>query len=154
MLTEVLLALAAGAVVATGADFDASVDTALREAKDIYVATQRRDGTRSAAAPVWFMYDGDAIYFSTLATSHKAKRLRHGGRVWVAVGSAEGPSVEGHGSLVVDPELTERMAEHYRRKYWIAWLGFFRPNKDRVAAGRTVIVKVVPTTARAATQGR
>jgi hypothetical protein len=36
------------------------------------------------------------------------------------------------------------MAPVYDKKYWISWLGFFRPRPDRVAAGKTVIVKVVP----------
>lgn len=126
------------------ADFEGPVDEALRGAKEIRVATIRRDGTRSSAAPVWFMYDRVAIYFSTLATSHKARRLRSGGAVWVTVGGPTGPTFEGWGELVADPALIDRMAAHYRQKYWIAWIGLFVPNRDRVAAGKTVIVKVTP----------
>lgn len=129
-------------ITATAGAFDATVEAALRSEKDLHVATQRKDGTRSKSAPVWFMYDGDAIYFSTKATSYKARRLRDGGPVYVSVGSPDGPSFEGYGRLVDDPELIDRMAAHYRNKYWIAWIGFFVPNKNRVAAGKTVIVKV------------
>lgn len=138
------LAVFAVGALAAASEFTPSVDAALRTAKEIHVATQREDGTRSGAAPVWFMYDGEAIYFSTTATSHKARRLRGGGPVYVAVGSQNGPSFEGQGTLVSDPELIESMGRHYRDKYWIAWLGFFVPRNSRVSAGKTVIVKVVP----------
>ena len=36
------------------------------------------DGTQSSVAPIWFMYDGDAVYFTTTPESHKAKRIAHG----------------------------------------------------------------------------
>lgn len=141
-----LLMLATGALaaVASAATFEAPVDAALRDTKEIHVATQRQDGTRSASAPVWFMYDGQAVYFSTAATSHKARRLRRGGPVYVAVGDKNGPSFEGYGEVVTDPELIDAMAAHYREKYWIAWLGFFVPRNSRVSAGKTVIIRVTP----------
>jgi PPOX class probable F420-dependent enzyme len=126
------------------ADVNTPTREALETAKEIYVATERADGSRSAAAPVWFMYEDGTVYFSTASGSHKARRLRNGGRVYVTVGGADGPAWEGWGTLVSDAALIDRMARHYRQKYWIAWLGFFVPSKDRVAAGKTVIVKVVP----------
>jgi hypothetical protein len=126
------------------AEVSTTAREALETAKEIYVATERADGSRSAVAPVWFMYENGIVYFSTASGSHKARRLREGGRVYVAVGSTDGPAFEGWGTLVSDATLIDRMAAYYRRKYWIAWLGFFVPNKDRVAAGKTVIVKVTP----------
>jgi len=139
-----LLAASAVAAVATASGFGPSVETALGKAKEIYVATRRRDGTRSTSAPIWFMHDGGAVYFSTSAGSHKAKRLRNGGPVYVSVGAKDGPSFEGYGTPVSDPQLIDKMAAHYRKKYWIAWFGLFVPDKDRVAAGKTVIVKITP----------
>jgi hypothetical protein len=142
-----LLGLFVASVAAAG--LEAAVDAALRTAKQIYVATQRADGSRSAAAPVWFMYDDGAVYFSTGVSSHKAKRLRRGGRAWVNVGAPDGPGFEGWGQVVNDPERIDRMAGHYRQKYWIAWLGFFVPNRERVAAGKTVIIRIAPGAAPA-----
>ena len=140
------IGLALGVLVASiaSAGVDPSVDEKLRTAKEIYVATERSDGTRSSAAPVWFMYDDGLLFFSTLSSSHKARRLRDGGRVWVNVGAADGPSFEGRGEVVNDPARVDRMAEHYRKKYWIAWLGFFVPRQSRVAAGKTVIIRITP----------
>ena len=64
--------------------------------------------------------------------------------VWV--GAREGPHFVGHAELIDDPAVATRMAPEYDRKYWIAWLGFFRPNPERVRAGKTVIVRVIPGT--------
>jgi hypothetical protein len=129
--------------VATG-EFPADVVSALRTSKQIYVATKRADGSQSKVVPVWFMYDGEAIYFATGPESYKARRIRHGSPLLVWVGSADGPHFVGKVTLEKDPELAARMAPVYSKKYWIAWLGLFRPDPERVRSGKTVLVKVVP----------
>ena len=63
------------AAVAGAATFQPDVVKALETSKNLYVATKRKDGTQSAKAPIWFMYDGNAVYFSTAPESHKAKRI-------------------------------------------------------------------------------
>ena len=50
----------------------------------------------------------------------------------------------GKGEILKDPALAEKMAPVYDQKYWISWIGFFRPRADRVRDGKTVIVKVTP----------
>jgi PPOX class probable F420-dependent enzyme len=122
----------------------AEVARALGEAKQIWVATRRANGTPSKAVPVWFMFDGDAIWFSTGPESHKARRIAKGSPLFVRVGRADGPPLDGRAELVRDPAAAARMAPVYDRKYWISWLGFFRPRPERVRAGKTVIVKVTP----------
>jgi PPOX class probable F420-dependent enzyme len=130
--------------VASAVGFSPDVASALRTSKQIYVATRRADGQQSKVVPVWFMQDGDAVYFTTGPTSHKAKRIGRGSPLLVWVGSADGPHFEGHAELVRDPGVAARMAPVYNQKYWIAWLGFFRPDAERVRTGKTVIVKVTP----------
>jgi len=137
-------ALLGAAAAVAAASFPPDVATALRSSKQIYVATRRADGSQSKVVPVWFMYDGDAIYFATDPKSYKARRIRRGSPLFVWVGSADGPHFVGKASLEKDPELAARMAPVYSQKYWIAWLGLFRPNPERVRAGKTVIVKIVP----------
>ena len=129
-------------VAALAASFRPDVVAALSTAKQIYVATRRADGTESKVVPVWFMLDGDAIYFTTGPDSHKARRIARGSPLLVWVGSMSGPHFIGQAELVRDPAVAARMAPVYSRKYWIAWLGLFRPNPARVRAGKTVIVKV------------
>jgi general stress protein 26 len=118
--------------------------TALQTESYIYVATQRLNGEWSTPAPVWFMSDGDAIYFTTSPTSHKAFRIHRGSPVRIWVGRKDGPLLEGEARFVKDRTIIERMAERYAQKYWIAWLGFFKPRPGRVAAGKTLAVQVSP----------
>ena len=122
--------------------FAPPVSDALRRAKQIYVATERADGTPSRAAPVWFMFDGEAIWFTTGPESHKARRIARGSPLLVWVGHPDGPHAIGRAALIRDPDAAARMAPVYDRKYWISWLGFFRPRPERVRDGKTVIVKV------------
>jgi PPOX class probable F420-dependent enzyme len=141
-MSTIGLAILALAVAAAAAAFPPGVAEALRTAKHVYVATQRADGTRSKAVPVWFMVDGDAILFTTGPDSHKVRRIRRGSPLFVAVERADGPSFVGRAEVLQDAELAARMAPVYSDKYWIAWLGLFRPNPDRVRAGKTLIVRV------------
>ena len=139
----VLVATLVAVSVAAGG-FSPDVVTALKSSKQIYVATHRHDGSRSKVVPVWFMFDGDAIYFATAPTSYKAKRIKKGSPLEVWVGSESGPHFVGKAELSQDPELAARMAPVYSQKYWIAWLGLFRPDPERVRSGKTVLVKVSP----------
>jgi hypothetical protein len=93
------------------------------------------------------MFDGETVYFSTGPDSYKARRIKHGSPPLVWVGRADGPHFVGQAELVNDPDLAARMAPVYRQKYWIAWLGLFCPDPERVRAGKTVIVKVMPPAA-------
>ncbi|MCC6849959.1 MAG: pyridoxamine 5'-phosphate oxidase family protein [Deltaproteobacteria bacterium] len=142
VLMMILGSIALAAVAQAG--FGPEVTAALQSSKEIYVATRRADGTIGKVVPVWFMYDGDAIYFTTLPTTYKAKRITKGSPLYVWVGSADGPHFVGPAEVLRDPELAARMAPVYARKYWIAWLGLFKPNAERVRGGKTVIVKVRP----------
>jgi hypothetical protein len=141
------LAVLAGVFMAaavSAAGFPGDVTDALSSSKEIYVATKRADGSQSKVVPVWFMFDGDAIYFATGPKSYKARRIRHGSPLFGWVGSATGPHFVGKATLEKDPALAARMAPAYSKKYWIAWLGLFRPDPERVRSGKTVLVKVVP----------
>ena len=131
--------------VAQGADsLSSEVEAALKTENYIYVATRRLNGEWSTSAPVWFMYDGEAVYFTTAPTTHKAHRIHRGSPVRVWVGKKDGPFFEGEARFVKDRAVVERMAEVYTQKYWLAWLGFFRPRPRRVSSGKTLVVKVMP----------
>lgn len=123
----------------------ADVRAALERAKNIYVATRRADGTESKVVPVWFMLDGDRLCFTTEPGSIKVKRIRRGSPLLVWVGGRNGPHFAGRAEISTDPELAARMGPVYDAKYWISWLGFFRPRAERVRTGKTVIVCVRPT---------
>lgn len=122
-----------------------AIETALKTESYIYVATRRANGEWSTPAPVWFTYDAGAIYFTTAPSSHKAQRIRRGSSVRIWVGRKDGPLVEGEARFIKEPDVIEHMSAAYGQKYWIAWLGFFRPRPGRVASGKTLAVKVTLT---------
>ncbi len=124
--------------------FSTDVDAALKTEKDIYVATQRKSGAWGKAAPVWFMYDGEAVYITASPTSYKAKRVKRGRPVKVWVGSPDGPSFTGKAELFKDNAIVTRMGEVYSQKYWTAWIGIARPRVSRVESGKTVAIKITP----------
>jgi general stress protein 26 len=131
--------------IATAAEpLHEEIVNALKTESYIYVATKRLNGEWSTAAPVWFMYDGEGLYFTTAPSSRKAHRIHRGSPVKIWVGTRDGPSFEGKAQFVKDGALAQRMGKVYSDKYWIAWLGFFRPRPARVGSGKTLLVKVTP----------
>ncbi len=132
---------------AAAADLPLETQQLLRSSDYIYTATRRKNGERSSIKPVWFYYeDGDELFFSTSPDSWKAKRLATGSPLYVWVGEKDGPYLIGEAREVDDPALIDRMGEAYNEKYWIAWLGFFRPRSERVTSGKTkaYVVKLRP----------
>ena len=141
LLTLCLAGLIPGMVHA----FDESTIAQLRTAKEIHVATKRKGGEWSSAAPVWFWYADEAIYFTTSPSSYKAKRILDGrNAVRIAVGGQDGPTFTGTAEIFTDAALVKRMADAYNEKYWIAWFGLFRPRVERIESGKTVAIKVTP----------
>lgn len=110
----------------------------LRSSSYVYIATQRKSGELSEAAPVWFVYDGEQVFFTTGPESWKARRIGRGSPLTIHVGRRTGPKLVGKATRVSDPALIDKMGRAYNEKYWIAWLGFFRPRSERVSAGKTV----------------
>ena len=125
-----------------------ATEAALRTADLIYVATRRRDGTLSSVAPIWFYYRPDGtLFFSTSPDSWKARRIAAGSPLYIWVGAADGPFVQGQAQPTTDATLIDQMGEAYAKKYWIAWLGLFKPRSDRVAEGKTKAYVVTLTAA-------
>lgn len=116
----------------------------LKRCKEIYVATERKDGSRSKAVPVWFGLMDDAVWFTTGPQSHKARRVRRGSPLFVSVEGKDGPFIRTQATVVKDGSLAERLGEIYNDKYWIAWLGFFRPSRARNDSGKTVLLRLTP----------
>ncbi len=132
---------------ASAAELPAETQQLLRTSDYIYTATRRKSGERSGVAPIWFYYEGgDELFFTTSPESWKAKRLDNGSPLYVWVGEEDGPYYVGEAREVTDAALIDRMGEAYNDKYWIAWLGFFRPRSERVTSGKTkaFMVKLNP----------
>jgi len=114
----------------------------LQEDDLIYVSTRRKNGSWSSQAPIWFWYDHNSIYFTCSPGSWKARRLKEKGPVRIHVGSDDGPEILGEATRVYDLDLVDRLGDAWNAKYWIAWLGFFRPRRDRIQSGKTLAYEV------------
>lgn len=124
--------------------FPADFVERLQNVKDIYVGTRRNDGSRSSVVPVWFAYIDGAIWFASKPTSHKVKRVRNGSPMYVSASGADGPFVETNAEIANDPQVAERLGDLYSRKYWLAWIGYQRPGRERLEAGEIVLLKLTP----------
>ncbi len=127
------------------AGFPPQAVTALQRRDEIHVATVRKDGSRSEPAPVWFAFIDGAIWFATSPDSHKARRVGKGSPMFVSVDGKKGPFVETRAEIVNDGAMADRLGQIYADKYWIAWLGLFRPSRARLEAGKIVLLRLTPS---------
>jgi hypothetical protein len=144
ILLGAALALPDGVMAEPTRKFPPDFVQQLQNAKEIYVATARKDGTRSAVAPVWFGYMDDAIWFTTGPDSHKGKRVKRGSPMFVSVQGKDGPFIKTTAAIINDGATAERLGQLYSKKYWIAWLGFFRPSRARNESGKTILLRLTP----------
>lgn len=76
------------------------------------VAALRRDGT-ALLSTVWFLRDGDELWFSTPPGSAKARLLRREPRVSLLIPSEDGSAylaIEGTATITEDIETADRVA--------------------------------------------
>ncbi len=93
------------------------IDIWLRGFRSIWISTTRPDG-RPHAVPVWYLWDGQHIYFATKRTSQKARNLAR--QPWTVAHAGDGDDViilEGPSAVVTDPKELERLNTAYMEKY-------------------------------------
>ncbi len=93
------------------------IDTWLKGFRSIWLATTRPDG-RPHAVPVWYIWDGQAIYFTSEKTSQKARNLA--GQPGIVVHAGDGDDViilEGTAVIVTEPTEWTRINQAYSEKY-------------------------------------
>ncbi len=118
---------------------------AFSKASLIYIATVRKDGNQSKAAPVWFTTTPDhLLLINTSPTSWKAKRIRRGSPVMVWIGSEDGPAFIGKAEISSDPAVLNRIITDYPEKYMMARVGLFRPSQEKFDKGSVVAIKITP----------
>ena len=117
----------------------------LQTAKRMHVTTYATSGW-SGTVPTWFMVMDGALYFTTLRTSLKARRIKATGRVRVALGTPDGPSFDGRAEWVDDrPDLEEAVLGAYRRKYpVIVPLFMGRWIRRRLTRKESVLIRITP----------
>jgi pyridoxamine 5'-phosphate oxidase-like protein len=94
-----------------------NVDTRLRSLREIWVATSSPKG-RPDATPVWFWWDGAAVYFTCAARANKARDIEHQPEIVLLNGDGTDPIIiKGRAERVTDPDELERIDEGYAEKY-------------------------------------
>jgi general stress protein 26 len=89
----------------------------LAESHDYMVVTVRPNGAPHAM-PVWGIWLDYAFYFSTAATSRKARNLRRAPQCVVCTENAtEAVIMEGVAQRLKDKEIPERAFRNYKTKY-------------------------------------
>src|SRR3989442_19373 len=78
------------------------IDRRLRSMREIWVATASSSG-RPDATPVWFWWNGEHVYFTTKASSRKARNLSHQPELVVTNGDGADPiMIYGRAERVAD----------------------------------------------------
>ncbi len=143
MLVSALVVFVAGGDAfsqATPRDIDAFSKASL-----VYIATIRKDGTQSKAAPVWFTTTPDHVLLvNTRPDSWKVKRVGRGSPALVWIGSEDGPAFIGKAEITKDPTLEARIITDYPEKYLTARVGLFKPTQEKYDKGSNVVIKITP----------
>src|SRR5215469_1693946 len=117
---------------------------AFAKATYLYIATVRKDGNQSKAAPVWFIAGDKLVFIDTNSDSWKAKRIRRGSPVLVWIGSQTGPAFIGKAEIVQDTAQQDMMIKEIPNKYFLAKVGFFGPTRAKFDSGKIVTIRIAP----------
>jgi hypothetical protein len=94
-----------------------NVDSRLRALREIWVATSSPLG-RPDAAPNWFWWDGDDVFFTCAAQARKAHNIAHEPEVVLHNGDGADPIIlKGRAERVTDPAEIRRVDRAYGEKY-------------------------------------
>jgi general stress protein 26 len=119
---------------------------ALSGADLVFIATVRKNGTQSRAAPVWFTTgpDNNSILIQTEHTSWKARRIRRGSPVLVWIGKPDGPAFIGRAEITNDSVAQNKILADFRQKYLQNWLFGMGPSQAEFENGEQLAIKITP----------
>jgi general stress protein 26 len=148
LLGVLLAAIAAAAVwnVAASAEISQRDQKALASADLVFIATVRKNGRQSRAAPVWFTTSAgnNSILIQTEHTTWKAKRIRRGSPVLVWIGKPDGPAFIGKAEITNDSALQNKILADFRQKYLQNRLLGMGPSRAEFESGEQVAIKITP----------
>ena len=144
LVSVFLIALATPAATTLAATSPRDAD-ALAKATYIYIATVRKDGNQSKAAPVWFITTADKqVLIETSPASWKARRIKRGSPAMIWIGSRTGPAFIGKAEIVADKTLQDQVIAEYPKRYLLARIGFARPSRAKLDRGQIVVIRILP----------
>lgn len=94
-----------------------NIDLRLRSMREIWIATTSPRG-RPDATPIWFWWDGSAVYFTCAAVAKKARNIAAQPEVVLINGDGTDPIIlKGRAERVAARGELERVDLAYRKKY-------------------------------------
>jgi hypothetical protein len=130
---------------AVAGELSASLKEQLSAGKYVYIASQRKNGSFSKPAEIWFLFHDSAVWVGTPPTSFRAKRIKAGRTTAkIAVGKPDGPSFDAVGAIVADPKARDVMLDTYAKKYPDGWSKFEQKFRDGFKDGSRVLIKYTP----------
>jgi general stress protein 26 len=143
VVAAAVIAIAASSVRAEISHRDAQ---ALSKTGLIYIATVRKDGNQSKAAPVWFTTttDNSEILIQTGPETWKAKRIRRGSPALVWIGSATGPAFIGKAEITKDPATVNKILSDFHNKYWQNRVMGIGPSRAGFESGERIAIRITP----------
>ena len=141
-----LIATCLAMPISARADMSARDAQALSGAKLIYIATVRKDGNQSKAAPVWFTMSADnkAILIQTGPQTWKAKRIKRGSPALIWIGTATGPAFIGKAEITPDAAVVQKILTDMHDKYWENRVMGIGPSADRFKSGDRIAMVITP----------
>jgi hypothetical protein len=137
--------LATAAVPRLRAALPPDAERALREATYVYVQSERKDGSWSKPAEIWFHVDGGRVCVGTRPSSWRIRRIGWGRtKARIAVGKPDGPAFEATGAVVHDAALEARLMDDYAKKYPEGWKKFEQSFRDGFKSGERVVACYTP----------
>jgi general stress protein 26 len=133
-------------VAVSSAEISSRDQQALSRADLVFVATIRKNGKQSRAAPVWFTIgaDNNSILIQTEHTTWKAKRIRRGSPVLVWIGKPDGPAFIGKAEITNDSAVQDKILADFRQKYLQNRLLGMGPSRAEFESGEQVAIKITP----------
>ena len=119
---------------------------ALSRADLVFIATVRKSGRQSRAAPVWFTTgpDGNSILIQTEHTTWKAKRIMRGSPVLVWIGKPDGPAFIGKAEIISDRVIQNKILTDFGQKYLQNRLLGMGPSQAEFDSGEQLAIEIVP----------
>ena len=94
-----------------------NLDRRLHSMREIWIVTSSERG-RPDATPVWFWWDGEAVYFTCASVARKARNIAAQPEVVLLNGDGTDPIIlKGRAERVVDRAELDRIDEAYSEKY-------------------------------------
>ena len=137
--------VAAFCAEARAAALSAEMQKQLAAATYVYVSSQRKSGSFSPPAEIWFMVHDDAVWIGTPATSWRARRIKEGRKAAkVRIGSPTGPEFDATAEIVADPAVWKVMFAKYAEKYPDGWGTHEAKFREGAASGTRVLIRYTP----------